>query len=195
MKDKLILSATFLACGIAHAQDICHFNKVDIPRNESRLLELASVIEFRCEPTIPKALIDEAHGNTQFLAERYQDEKCVSREFFSVGKQSSKEKSVISFGWNMDKQKLVVVNDTGFFRLSGFVDLPDFHSSGPRLWSFFKNSKPEPREAQDGLKFDLYPIIGIRGSKARDIDANGYPPGSTFNTGPGSYLYMCLQLR
>lgn len=74
-------------------------------------------------------------------------------------------------------------NDTGFFRLPGFANLPNFHSSRPRLWLFFKDSKPEPREAQDGLKFDLYPIIGIRGSKYKE-----HPEGltlSTFNTGPG----------
>lgn len=181
MKTRLTTFITLLACNIVFAEDICHFNKVEIPRNESRLLELASVIEFRCEPTIPKALIDEAHGNTQFLAERYQDGKCVSREFFSVGKGSSTEKHVISFGWNMDNQKLVGVNDTGFFRLPGFANLPNFHSSRPRLWSFFKDSKPVPRESKDGLKFNLYPIIGIRGSKAKSsIDANGYPPASTF---------------
>jgi len=113
--------------------------------------------------------------DTQFLAERYQESKCVSRQFFSLGKYSPKElaegsyRSLISFGWKMDDQKLVGVNDTGFFRQPGFVDLPDFAASRPAA-SFFKSSKAEPRTCARGTKFNLYPIIGISGDKQKTYD-------------------------
>ncbi|BDS07730.1 hypothetical protein NT6N_27700 [Oceaniferula spumae] len=181
MKSTLIAIIALLTCTIAFAQNVCHFNKTEIPRHESRLLELARVIEFRCDCVIPKAIIDRVYKgdtfmeDTQFLAERYQDGKCVSRKFFSLGKYSRASlskgnyRSIITFGWNMDTQRLVGVNDTGFFRFPGFIDLPNFAASRPAA-SFFKNSKTEPRTCARGSKFNLYPIIAINGDKRKTYD-------------------------
>jgi len=169
MKAQSIIITVLLVCGMAQAQDVCHFNKVEIPRNEARLLELARVIEFRCECLLPK--LDREHGDFQFIAERYQAGKCVSRQCFSLGKYSSNEivdgnyQGVISFGWDMNDQKLVGVHDSGYFRYPGFAELPGFHASRPNVWAFFKNSQAEQRTSKSGMKFDLYPVIGIRGEK------------------------------
>ncbi|MGJ8676734.1 MAG: hypothetical protein ACSHX0_04400 [Akkermansiaceae bacterium] len=169
---------------IASAQEICHFTKIEIPRNEARLMELVRVIEFRCDCILPKVLIEKSHkdtqfmNNTQFIAERYQDGKCVSRQCFSLGMYSKAQlfegnyRGIISFGWHMDEQTLVGVNDTGYFHQTGFAQLPSFDSGRPNLWMFFEDSKPESRISKGGLHFDLYPIIAIRGSKPLIINGN-----------------------
>jgi hypothetical protein len=167
---SLILIALLINCR-AHAQDICHFTKVDIPRNEARLLELARVIEFRCDSILPQVQVDEGSGTSQFIAERYQNGKCVGRQCFSLGVFSKDEllkgsyRGIISFGWHMDDQKLVGVHDTGYFHQTGFANLPGFDANRPNPWVCFKDSQAEPRTSNGGLHFDLYPIIAMRGSK------------------------------
>jgi hypothetical protein len=155
----------------ARAQDICHFTKVNIPRNEARLLELANVIEFRCECVLPPPA-----GDSQFVAERYQEGKCVSRQLFAIGKYGDSSqgnyKGIISFGWQMNDQKLAGVHDTGFFHLPGFANLPGFDSSRPSVWAFFKDSQAETRTSKGAQRIELYPVIGIRGAKARTF-SNG----------------------
>jgi hypothetical protein len=169
MKFHPFILIALLICGRAQAQEICHFTHVDIPRNEVRLLELARVVEFRCECLLPR--LDD---NSQFIAERYQNGKCVSRQWFSLGKYGQQSegnyKGIISFGWHMDDHKLVGVHDTGYFHQTGFAEMPGFHSSLPNVWSFFKDSRAETRTSNSGLRFDLYPIIGIRGSKEQTIN-------------------------
>jgi hypothetical protein len=148
------------------AQVVCHFNRVDIPRNDARLLELARVVEFRCEYVLPML-----EDDSQFIAERYQNGKCVSRHCFSLGVYSSSAdgfyKGVISFGWHMDDYKLVGINDTGYFHLSGFAMMAGFVATENGAWSFFKDSLPEARISKSGLHFDLYPVFALRSSKER----------------------------
>ena len=133
------------------------------------MLELARIVEFRCECVLP-----ELDADSQFVAERYQDGKCVSRRCFSLGKYGRSAdgvyKGVISFGWQMDDHKLVGVHDTGYFHQSGFAMMPGFVATENGAWSFFKDSFPEARTSKSGLHFDLYPIFGLRGSKPRTIN-------------------------
>lgn len=167
----LILAGVIVLSGFssASAQVACHFNRIDIPRNDARMLELVRVVEFRCECVLP-----ELNSDSQFIAERYQDGKCVSKHCFSLGKYSSSAegvyKGVISFGWHMDDYKLVGVHDTGYFRQSGFAMMPGFVATENGAWSFFKDSFPEARTSKSGLPFDLYPIFGLRSSKLRTIN-------------------------
>ena len=196
MKSQSIIIAIILASRMTHAQDFCHFTKVEIPRDEARLLELARVIEFRCDSILPEALINkrtlkgaEFMVPTKFIAERYQGGKCVSRQCFSLGMYSSDQlsggsyKGIISFGWNMDDQKLVGVHDTGYAHHTGYANLPEFDTNRPGLWVFFKDSQAERRTSNGGLPFDLYPIIGIRGSKPFIIN------GDTISVTNGSDFY------
>ncbi len=179
MKPQSIIVAILLVCRMTHAQDICHFTKVEIPRAEARLLELARVFEFRSECVLPQ--VDGSDRECRFIAERYQQGKCISRQSFSLAKYSNQELSegryrgFISFGWHMDDQKLVGVHDTGYFHETGFAKLPDFDSDRPRIWAFFKDSRAEPRASNSGRNFDLYPILGIRGPEP--LTLNGVTQG------------------
>lgn len=181
-----LILAIHLICGSVYAEDACEFSAVEIPRNERRLMELARVVEFRCEAALPQALVDdEAHGNCQFIAERYQDGKCVGRQWFSASKHSIGEitegsyESIISFGWHMDEQKLVGVHDTGYFHRSGVVMLPEFSKGRPHLSQFFRNSEAEPRISESGIRLNLYPIIALRGSKPRALNDGTVIEGRT----------------
>lgn len=169
--SSLTLSVLLLTYG-AQAEDVCRFTPVEIPRNESRLLELARVVEYRCECVLPR--LDE---DSQFIAERYQNGKCVSRQAFSLGKYSNDRegdyKGTIAFGWHEDDHILVGVHDTGYFHQTDIAKLANFTPTSSRVWSFFKESRAEQRAGKSGLSVKLFPIIGIRGGssaqRTRDI--------------------------
>src|SRR4051812_38195695 len=54
MNFTAIILTALLLIGSAHAGEVCHFTRAEIPRTEAQLMELARVVEFRCECVLPR---------------------------------------------------------------------------------------------------------------------------------------------
>jgi hypothetical protein len=166
---RIYLTA-FAVASSAWSQDVSHFRRAEIPRNESRLSELSRVREFRCD-------YDLAHfiQGTLLIAEVFHDGKCVARYRLSRAKYDTAKKGktgIISIGWQRDNHDLVSVHDNGDFYSPwvASIHLPDFT---PLDACYFADSAPEKRKPdRDGkgyFDFDLYPVIGFCGPRTRKI--------------------------
>ncbi|MGB8352797.1 MAG: hypothetical protein WCD79_02830 [Chthoniobacteraceae bacterium] len=171
----------------AWSQDLCHFRRADIPRNESRLSELAGVQEFRCDYELSKYT-----QGTLLIAELYKNGKCVGRFRMSRAKYDNSKKDttgVISIGWQRDAHNLVSVHDNGDFYSpwTASIHLEDFT---PFDAYYFADSSPEKQKHEDKgtPDFDLYPVLGICGQRTSQI---AYP--NVGNT--KSFLEACRAAR
>ncbi len=152
----------------AKGEDLSHFRRADIPRNESRLSALAGVREFRCNYDLARF-----SQGTLLIAEVYKDGKRTHVYRLSRAKYDGSGKNkegIISIGWRGDSHTLVSVHDNGdlYSPWTAFVLLPDFV---PFDAFYFADSSPEKRgpERKGGMSFELYPVLGICGQRNAKI--------------------------
>jgi hypothetical protein len=166
----------------AWGQEVSHFRYAEIPKNESRLSELARVREFRCDYELTGST-----PYTKLIVEVFKDGKSVDRYLLStaVYSQTTKNaKGIISIGWNRDTHNLVSVQENGerYSPWTGCAHISDF---SPMDAYYFSDSLPETRKAEgDGYDFQLYPVIGLCGERNSQID---YPK----NGKSQSFLKAC----
>lgn len=179
---RFILSIIFLFVAPAWSQDVSHFRRAEIPRNESRLSELARVREFRIDYEMAR------YSNSSILiAEVYRDGKCIQRYRLSHAVNTTAKESntgVISIGWQRDGHNLVCVHDNGnvYSPWTGSAHLPDF---SPFDAYYFTDSLPEKRKSdKHGVDFELSPVIGLCGERYSQIN---YPK----NGNAQSFLEAC----
>jgi len=155
---------------LAWGQGTSHFRRADIPRNESRLSELAGVREFRCDYDLARFT-----QGTLLIAEVFRDGKCVDRFHLSRAKYDPSKKGqtgIIAFGWQRNAHDLVSVHDNGDFYSpwTASIHLPHF---SPVDACYFSDSRPEKRkpdkEGSGYSDFELYPVIGLCGERVRQI--------------------------
>ncbi|MEO8205283.1 MAG: hypothetical protein ABI615_03825 [Chthoniobacterales bacterium] len=164
---KFFLLSILWPTGIyCQSEDVCHFQRVDIPRDESRLSALAGLREWRCDYEFsrfsPYALL---------IAEVYKDGACVGkyRLSYAVYDNTKKTKNgIISIGWQKNTDTLVSVNDNGEF-YSPWAESIHLFDFQPVDAFFFSNSAPEKRKPEKKnaayRDFELYPVVGICGAR------------------------------
>jgi hypothetical protein len=185
MRSLSLFLTLVIHISAAWSQDVSHFRRAEIPRNESRLSELARVREFRCDYDLARFT-----QGTLLIAEVFRDGKCIDRFRLSRAKYDESEKNttgVISIGWQRDTHHLVSVHDNGVFYSpwTASFNLPDF---SPVDAYYFSDSLPERRkpdkEGSGYFDFELYPVIGLCGQRTRKIR---YPD----NADTQSFLKAC----
>lgn len=146
-----------------------HFRPVAIPAGEVRLMELARIREFRSSYEM-----GEFCQGTLLIAELHDDGKAVKSFLLSRAKHDTAKQGrsgLLSLGWHRDLHQLVSLNDDGDLHgpWVAKIDLPDFK---PFDACYFQNSLPEEREPArgGGLKFKLYPVVGLCGDRTAQID-------------------------
>jgi len=185
MRSIIAFLISLILSPLAWGQDPSHFRRVDIPRSESRLSELAGVREFRCDYDLARFT-----QGTLLIAEVFRDGKCIERFRLSRAKYDESKKGktgIISFGWQRNSHDLVSVHDNGDFYSpwTASVHLRDFN---PVDAYYFADSLPEKRkpDKKDSgyFYFELYPVIGLCGERSLQI---GYPK----NGDTQSFLKAC----
>jgi hypothetical protein len=166
MKNICLLMLFIALTGAAWAgDDSAHFTKVEVPPAEMRLDNLSRLIEYRCNYEFAaKArgalLIAEYHSGatvTDYLLPLF--------IFLDPQKGGAKQTGTLSIAWHLDFHNLILAGER--MEDSGAIHLPDFNPEGG---FFFQASSPETRKptgknAEHGMEFQLYPVMGISGDR------------------------------
>jgi hypothetical protein len=166
MRSPIFATLLWLVTSFAAAgDDTAHFKRLDIPKNEARLSELAGVREFRCSFELGHFCIE-----TLLIAEVFHDGKCTKRYRLSRIPYDPDTKIVtgtISIGWQSIAHRIVSVQDrTGSEWVeSASAPAPNFEP-WPRDQFYFVDSRGEKRREGD-RDFELFPVLGFCGPHER----------------------------